>query len=344
MTRRLTKIFKVCLVTCVAACATSCDVHEFGDKFIDTDDSQVQVGTDITLSLDFNTIMPLHREIIYTRGASQSELFDAYYHVELYRMNSKGSYDEDPDISINYVNSDISNLNHDLHLRLQDGTYRVVAWTHYVDEGEIFKHFELDNLKFASISDYKAYNGNTNMADAYRAVNYIEIKNDDSATHHHKVEMSRPVAKFEVYATDIDAFLEMMAKKQKPVTRAELNSGKYTAKIIYNGYVGSMYNIISDYVADARPNLYFSGPITMLDEQEARLAFDYVFVNNYGGTVTISMEICDDTGECVASVKNVEVPLMQGYLTILRGEFMSSKTNGVGISSDFIGPDYNIRF
>lgn len=331
-------------MACVAVIATSCDVHEFGDRLPDnTDDSDLDaVVSEVTLHLNFDTIMPLHRELIYTRGID--DMFDAYYHVELYRMNSKGEYNNDPDISINYVNADISTLNHDMRLRLADGTYRVVAWTHYVDEGEIFRHFELEDLKYASISDYKAYVGNTDMADAYSGVTHITIKNADTDTHRHKVDMTRPVAKFEVYATDVDEFLRLMNAKNKKVSRADLNAGKYTVRIKYNGYVASKYNIISDYVVDSRLNLYFSGPLTMLDDHEARLGFDYLFVNVEGGGVTISMEVLDENGESVASVSNIDVPLRQGYLTVLRGEFMSSNKSGIGISADFIGPDINIRF
>lgn len=342
MTHHLKKIFQVCLVACLAVTAASCDVHEFGNAVPD-DDSQK--AADITLHLDFNTIMPLHRELIYTRNSSDADIYDVYYHVELYRMNQKGEYNDDPEISINYVDADVVNLDHDIRVRLSNGTYRVVAWTHFVEDNEIYKHFEVNNLKFASISDHKAYTGNTDMADAYRGISYITIDNDNIKTDTvYTVDMNRPVAKFEIYATDVDQFLNLTESSKKAAARSAIEEGKYTVRVKYNGYVGSKYNLISDYVADSRTNLYFTGPITMIDDHEARLGFDYLFVNVDGGGVTLSMEICNEAGERVATVSNIEVPLRQGHLTVLRGEFMSSKSDGIGISTDFIGPDINIRF
>lgn len=324
------KTLKVCIVACAALLATSCDVHEFpGAQTEETIDN----SSDVTLHLLFDTAMPLHSELIYTRSLDE---FDAYYHVEIYEMLEDGTYDDEAFLKVNYVNTNINNLNHDIALRLNPGKYRVIAWTHYVEDQEVFKRFAFDNLKTTSISDYQAYNGNSDMADAFRSVKYIDIASS-RAGQEFDVEMTRPVAKFEVYATDIDKFTKRLGN-------SDLTEGKYTAKIIYSGYVPSVYDLIMDYVKDSRLNLSFTGPITMINDHEARIGFDYLFVNTWGGGVTISMEIYNTLGTRVAQVKDIEVPLRQGYLTVLRGEFMSSNSSGVGISSEFIGPDINIRF
>jgi hypothetical protein len=81
-------------------------------------------------------------------------------------------------------------------------------------------------------------------------------------------------------------------------------------------------------------------------DDEVVLGYDYVFINPTGGAVDMRLVIYDDTGKMVGGSSKITVPLKQGYKTIVRGTFVSGDgdtSGGLGLSPDFIGPDYNIR-
>ena len=56
----------------------------------------------------------------------------------------------------------------------------------------------------------------------------------------------------------------------------------------------------------------------------------------------ILFEVYDSENNLLANINPIEVPLVRSQLTIVRGEFLTSKaTGGVGIVPDFDG-EYNI--
>lgn len=57
----------------------------------------------------------------------------------------------------------------------------------------------------------------------------------------------------------------------------------------------------------------------------------------------MAVEVYDKDGELLSSTNTVEVPLVRSKLTIVRGNFLTSKATGsVGINPDYNG-DFNIE-
>lgn len=56
----------------------------------------------------------------------------------------------------------------------------------------------------------------------------------------------------------------------------------------YSGYLPDTYNIAADKPVDARTGVWFESKIGIINENEASLGFDYVFVNGQQTAVTIT--------------------------------------------------------
>lgn len=118
----------------------------------------------------------------------------------------------------------------------------------------------------------------------------------------------------------------------------------YRIVIKYPAYMPSTYNIITDRPTDSSMGQWFEGKIEMLDDGNAELGFDYVFVNGSEASVQLAMEIYPLNGKsAVATTGTMTIPLMRGKLTEVRGKFLTTKTSeGIGIIPGFDG-EFNIE-
>ncbi|MDD6622868.1 MAG: hypothetical protein PUE90_09215, partial [Bacteroidales bacterium] len=102
------------------------------------------------------------------------------------------------------------------------------------------------------------------------------------------------------------------------------------------------FNMFTNKPADSWTGVAFTSRLIKINEQEAELGFDYVFVNGSEAKVSVCVEVYDSENNLLANINPIEVPLVRSQLTIVRGEFLTSKaTGGVGIVPDFDG-EYNI--
>ena len=70
---------------------------------------------------------------------------------------------------------------------------------------------------------------------------------------------------------------------------------------------------------------------------------DYVFVNGTHTTLSLSLYVYDEQGELMASSYPVDVQIVRNKLTVVKGEFLTSKASGgVSISPGYEGKDYDI--
>jgi hypothetical protein len=328
----ISHIISLFVAACIAICVTSCDVHEFpANNAGDVAKHQV------VLNLDFSTAMPLYKEITFGRS-SQSNLFDMYYHVEAHRMDQSGNYDSIPTEVVNFVSEGIGYHNQTITMQLAEGMYQLHVWAHYVEEGHINRYYVFDTLHEIAVSDTRAGMGNSDNADAFRSVMTIDVQKESTQF---DVPMTRPVAKYELRASDLQEFVHRTSNDSRALS--DLYSGRYTVVVRYTGYVPTLYSLPKDCTIDSRTNLAYTGAMTVVSDDEAVIGFDYLFINPYGGGVSLAVDIYDADDTRIASSSPIDVPLMQGHLTVVSGNFLSAESNGLGINSEFIGPDYNIK-
>lgn len=324
----------------------SCDIHEFPEY----------PGTaDFVLELDFNTDLPLYKEIFYSmsRSSNNPKAYDVRHIVSVHKQFPDGSYSRDADTLITYICDDVFNLDCERTLSLEEGTYNFFVWTDFIDEGSRNDNFyNTSDFREIILKDKKNHIGSCDYRDAFRGsqVGTVNIRRDELTSFDNRVvvNMVRPLAKFKFISTDYDLFVEKVLraeaeKKEQGLISRSVNPEDYNVIFRYTGFMPCSYNMFTDKPADSWTGVTFNGALTLLDSKEVELGFDYVFVNGSEAGVSVALEVYHKDGEFVASSPSIDVPLKRSKLTIVRGNFLTSTAKGgVGIMPDFDG-EYNIE-
>ncbi len=330
---------------------SSC-VHEFPEDY-DPNTQEVEVNVKLSIT-DEDLENNIYQTIIVTRSNNAVD-YSRRYILEVYKQSSSGTYSTKSVYRGSYVYDDLEQLTHNVSLTLDEGTYRFIVWSDYVDKGtDVDKYYNSDS--FSDVSLLNPYEGATDFRDCFLGVEYAELdyskyRNGDTLSV--EVPMERPVAKFSFLATDLSDFIDnVISIKQQngEISAAEaearaIDLAEYNVVATYSGFVPSAYSLFSNKPVDSTSGLKFgcTPEVWSEDESMARLAFDYVFVGDSETTVAVSLTIYDNDGNTMGSTSTISVPLYKGMHTLVMGKFLTTESDGgVGINPDFDG-EYNIQ-
>ena len=177
---------------------------------------------------------------------------------------------------------------------------------------------------------------------------------DNQAT----VDMRRPMGKFKFVSTDVKAFISRVTETMLPAegTTPEESRAVYEQllkdikykdyKIVfrYNIFMPCSYNMFTDKPADAWEVVTFPSSMVLEENNEMTLGYDYVFVNGNETTLSISLSVYNPDGEEISTSDPIDVTVVRGKLTVVKGQFLTSKAmGGVSINPTFDGKDYNVE-
>ena len=108
---------------------------------------------------------------------------------------------------------------------------------------------------------------------------------------------------------------------------------KYTVVFFYSGYMPNAYNMMEGKPCDSATGVKFSSAISAIDNHDARLGFDYVFVNGEESSVMVTVALYDEEGAQLSISRQIEVPIKRSMLTTVRGSFLMQNTGG-GVAID----------
>ena len=338
---------------------SGCDVHEFP---VERNES-----VPFTLHLNFDTEMSFYKEIPYTRNGDVTKApvgkHDVRYVIKAYRTDNVIGVNQVADTTFVFSHSDLSNLNYSAPLSLKEGSYRFAVWCDYVDAGsKADKYYDTSDFLEVILKDKDNHPGSNNARDVFRGYATGTVVNpkyysgeilntiDNQAT----AEMSRPVGKVQFISTDVAEFLtrvlEMLKRDQLSSDTSlksdeqllrELDLSQFKVIIRYDLNMPCSYDMVYDKPADVWTNMSFESSMEQLSNTEMLLGFDYVFVDEFGTTLNMSVEVYNGKGELMSRSKSVQVPFKQSKLTTVRGEFLTSiATGGVTIEPGYDG-DWN---
>lgn len=315
------KIF-ACMLCCMLA--ASCYVHQFPDPKVE-----------FILYLDYETEMPLHKVVEYstTKGTltSQQE-YDTRYLVKVYDAEDlKG---EEELYSFVFTKEDVSELGQSLTLMLYKGHYRFVVWTDFVPhETQSDYHYMTDRYDYLTLPEGSRI-GSNDMMDAFTGSVVSEVTDGLNQA---EVIMTRPLAKFNFVSTDLSDFVSRVKGRNATNQNNRFNLEDYTVVFIYNGFVPSAYNLHERKPVDATSGVFFRSKIRQINDTEAEMGFDYLFVNGEESRISVKLEVYDVDGTRLSSFPPVEVPLMRSKLTTVKANFLTSEAGG-GVT---VLPDYD---
>ena len=323
------KLLRYIYVLGVVFCYTllpSCDVHEFPKE---------EPDVSLTLSLRYDQNMPLHKVVTYYGGtrAADSLSYGLRYIVKAYPIDENGTTLRTAAYEFVFTKEDERELNHTVDLLLKKGKYEFRVWTDYVlenTESDLYYNTQsFDAITFAG----KEYEGSNDFKDAFVGSLMTSVSEDTPGI---VIDMKRPLAKFNIVSTDLSAFISDM--KVRAVGLDELN-----VLIHYQGFLPDEFNVFSDKPSDSCTGLSFKSDLKILNDNEAELGFDYVFVNGAESVIYISVDVLDHNGELLSHFDNVEVPLVRSKLTTIKADFLTSESDGgVTIVPDFDG-EFNMN-
>lgn len=222
-----------------------------------------------------------------------------------------------------------------IHLKLHALDYTLAVWTDYVTAGTTDDlYYDTDNLQQVACTD--PYTGSTPYRDCLygtAALDLRQYRDEWNTRVQVKVDMVRPLAKYEILTTDVKDFLRKI-KKQRA------DDETFTITFSYGFYLPTVFNVLAGKPADSRTGITYTTPLTVPadGQEECTIGTDFVFVNGTESFVSLSMEIRDGGGNVISRTTGLEVPYRRGHLTTVRARFLTNEMQGgVDIDDDFDG-------
>ena len=211
----LTLCRRVAFVLAAVLSLGGCMVHEWPDESI-----PALLEVEMVFDTEF---LPL-RDVEYTKKTkADPEDYNIRYQIRAYRALKNGGYDNVPQAEYVFVKSDVSSPDHTVVLDIPEGNYMLRVWADYVDDGKLDDKYYLTD-DFRSILVAEPYEGDTDFRDAFEGSSEVSVvrvgSNAEKA--HVKVDMQRPLAKFQFVAND---FYDLVTKAMEKY----LNSKDYAA-------------------------------------------------------------------------------------------------------------------
>ncbi len=348
--RRIAQHILLCATLCYSL--LSCNVHQWPEAPIPK--------VDVNLTLTFDTELPLLAVIdrMSTMASTDPDDYDVRYRINAYPISANGSVSTKSAEEWIFSRADIAELDFQTRVEIAPGTYRIHAWVDYVDNNTIEdKFYQTPDFTSIRIVD-GPHIGNNDFRDAFVGSTDIVVEPEyelDLPPVEGHIFMSRPLAKFNFIATDLDDFISRVLEARAQQAAADgitlpeeelipsaVDLSEFRVNIRYAGFMPCEFNMFTNAPVDSRTNVSFNSTVVPLSSSEAMLGFDYVFVNGKTSTILISLSVYDKNDKLLSAVPNIEVPVARSKLTTVRSRFMTeSAQGGVGIKADFDG-EWNI--
>ena len=307
-------------------------VHDYPSMTEDgeegVDPTLVEVNTEVTLDLE---LAPL--EIITQKNARSGTTKAATDYRRRFVIEAwRGGKPESRQVTVmeDAEEDGDGKITLPIRLKLHAVEYTLAVWTDYVKAGtDTDLYYDTKNLQRVACT--APYTGSTPYRDwlyGTTALDLRQYRDEWNAKVQIKVDMVRPLAKYELIATDVAEFLERTAQQ-----RAQGES--YTVTFSYSFYIPAVFDVLAGKPCESWPEISFTLPLALPEEGETihTVGSDFIFANGGEASVLLTMEIRDSRGNRVSRVSGIEVPYRRGHLTTLKGAFLTSEMKG-GVEID----------
>lgn len=350
------KLFLHLIIYMPLVLLTACDVHEWPDT---------PGNVTFRLKLRYEKDMTVWEHLYDGTEVTEQGLGDTYdngrengkirYIVRAYPVQTEQRTAREYAREFVFTKDITESYDHEATLDLAAGDYRIMVWSDLVENDDVDPYHDAGD--FAEITLQGDHMGNNDYRDAFRGTGDISLTADvaEYVPGTLEITMQRPLAKFEFITNDLTEFIQKeglriaaknggakSASENDPATR--VNVEDYKVAFHYVGFMPDTYSMFTDKPVDSATGVTFQSVLRQMDDAQATLGFDYVFVNGKESAVTVRIGIYDDEGTQLSLTEPVEILLRRNHHTILRGKFlMSEASGGVNINPDFDG-DHNLIF
>lgn len=324
----------------IATLSSSC-VHEFPET---TDTGAVRLSILHELSWS-------EYEFVYSRSDdSRQGGWSVRYVIKAYRSGDTSV----PMHEFVRYSDDVGRDTFTTRIDLPPGEWDLYVWSDYISDSRQLH----DATEFSDITYTAPYTGDTDWRDAFEgssAAIKVEESYDAAYCVERSVLLKRPTAKYVFIATDFRKFFNETLRPSLPLPAYQAPAWSslgsdlhkkllkgYSVTAFYPLFMPSNYDIFRQKVTASIRGASYSASILPLDDDEARIAFDYVLMNHHDTSAQMQLMLHTPSGDRIMMTPTVDVPLKRGQITYVRGKFLTSDIGGgIDIDFDFSG-DINI--
>lgn len=315
----------------LSALVSSCLYEEpelTADGELGVDPTAVNIMTNLTLETSFELVN-------VNRGTRAATTYLHRFVVAVY----EGSQKVAGQIIYQEIQDGETTVSIPLNMKLHARKYQLAVWADYVEksEGETYQTF-YDATDMGFIQRAAPYKGNVKYYDAF----YGNIPLDLSAYRDQwnvtvpvDIKMTRPMASYNLIATDVAKFLKKVADK-------EITGKKFTMTVKYNYYLPTGFDALTGRLKNSLQYIEYNKTVDLAtlqkeeNKEEFNIGFDFLLINNEStSSIPVTIEITNESKTVVARYQNLKVPYERNKETTIRGYFLTASP---GISFD---PDFN---
>lgn len=215
-----------------------------------------------------------------------------------------------------------------VNLKLHARDYQLVVWADYVKAGSE-EDLYYNTTTLVPAINKSPYMGNAAYKDVLYGNHTLQLsryRNQWETKVNVKMDLQRPVARYELVANDVEKFL-------RKITDGEVKGKKFTVTVRYTDFFYTGFNALDEIVKNALKYVSYSGTISVPEAgtKELGIAFDYVFVSDEG--IPIAVEVTDESGTLLARTY-LMLRCKAGESQILCSNFLTADPSGDGVDID----------
>lgn len=215
-------------------------------------------------------------------------------------------------------------------MRLHAAHYRIVVWSDYVrvSDPEAQLYYNAESLM--PVVNNGGYRANTNAKDAFSGcadLDLLQYADQWNAKVTADIPLLRPMGRYELVSTDVEAFRRRLAE-------GNISGTRFTANIKYSGYLSVGYNCYDQIRKHSLNYMSYKTSFRVpVSDTSISLGFDYLFVSpDENIEVPVEIEIVNENNETV-SRSFVSLPITRNMNTVVKGRFLTSTADG-GLNID----------
>lgn len=282
-------------------------------------------------------------------NATRADGYEVGYTFQVFNRGDLST----PVKELTIFSDNLSYLDFSIDIDLKPGNYDVYAWAQICNSSGNIPLF-YDSSNFSRIVETDPNIGDSEYKNALRGMTSFTVENSGNllSPTTGTIVLTRPLARYQLIASDLHDFIENQPEEQRASDPAKHSASddlsrffeNYRVRISYSGYLPTVFDAYANNPVDSSVGISFEGPINVISDSEALLAFDYVMVNGDESAVSIVIGIYDLEGNPISSSNPIEIPTKRNRTTVVYGKFLTTDgEGGVNINPDFNG-QYNIKY
>lgn len=217
---------------------------------------------------------------------------------------------------------------------MPQGEFDIRIWGDYAEDEVTDYHYNTANLKDVNILPKESYWANTDTRDGFGYATTINVGKEEKSESY---ILHRPLAKYKIVATDVEAYELLRVKRGYPPLE------ELKIYVMYAGFFPAGYSVADKVLTDSREGYKYTAGISESDAQKATVAKDFVLVNGAESSVVVNIIFKDADGNTISGVNGVRINYKAGYLTTISGDFLTAGKGGVDIDTSW-DDEFNIEF